>query len=323
MTKKVLLVATVVIIALAVWFYATPLQVVHSQGEMKVQCGQILDREFTENMQEHVYVLAMDPRWSFDVSVAPFGENFQTVIALYGPTNMLIDVTNKDSAEAHGLVSESPAISSGILSARGSYKIRVANTAIGISTDALITNSLYFGGPGSYTLSLGCTTDDGREIRPGELPLSTVTPAPLPTPTIRAALPENPPTFAGIGFPGLAPIDMSNVARVPLPLEAATYGVSPLDNQIYGFFVDAEAGDTLDLSYTRSDGNMNLGLVVLSENNEVFFQASLVTSDSLSTRFTLPEAGQYTIGIFRINLVEPTEAEPTLFQIKGALNSTE
>jgi len=66
---------------------------------------------------------------------------------------------------------------------------------------------------------------------------------------------------------------------------------------------------------------MNFGLVVLSESNEVFFQASLVTSESLSTRFTLLATGQYTIGVFRISLVEPAVVEPavvepTVFQIK-------
>lgn len=59
---------------------------------------------------------------------------------------------------------------------------------------------------------------------------------------------------------------------------------------------------------------MKLGLAVLSENNEVFFQASLVTSESLSTLLTLSAAGQYTIGVFRINLVEPA-----VFQIQGSL----
>jgi len=59
---------------------------------------------------------------------------------------------------------------------------------------------------------------------------------------------------------------------------------------------------------------MTLGLVVLSAENEVFFQASLVMSESLSTRFTLPTAGQYTIGVFRISLVEPAVVEPTVFQ---------
>lgn len=48
---------------------------------------------------------------------------------------------------------------------------------------------------------------------------------------------------------------------------------------------------------------MNRGLVVLSEKNEVFFQASLATAALLATEFTLAVAGQYTIGVFRISLV--------------------
>ena len=53
------------------------------------------------------------------------------------------------------------------------------------------------------------------------------------------------------------------------------------------------------------------------------FQASLVTSESLSTRFTLPEAGQYTIGVFRISLVEPEEVQTTVFQLMGSLGVAE
>ncbi|MCB0124309.1 MAG: hypothetical protein KDE58_18765, partial [Caldilineaceae bacterium] len=75
--------------------------------------------------------------------------------------------------------------------------------------------------------------------------------------------------------------------------------------------------------YTRVSGNMNLGLVVLSAENEVFFQASLVTSTSLATTFTLPTAGTYTIGVFRISLVEPEAVEPTVFQLQGSLVAAE
>jgi hypothetical protein len=77
------------------------------------------------------------------------------------------------------------------------------------------------------------------------------------------------------------------------------------------------------LSYTRASGNMNLGLVVLSENNEVLFQASLVTPKSLATTFTLPDTGQYTIGVFRISLVEPDAVAPTVFQLRGSVAATE
>jgi hypothetical protein len=64
-------------------------------------------------------------------------------------------------------------------------------------------------------------------------------------------------------------------------------------------------------------------LVVLSAENEVFFRASLVMSASLATQFTLPAAGQSTIGVFRISLVEPAAVEPTVFQLQGNLTGPE
>ncbi|MDX1992250.1 MAG: hypothetical protein SF029_07665, partial [bacterium] len=77
---------------------------------------------------------------------------------------------------------------------------------------------------------------------------------------------------------------------------------------------------TLDLSFTRISGNLNLGLVVLYGDNTVVFQASLITSQTLSTRFILPETGTYTIGIFRIDLLPPDAPEATAFQIQATLN---
>ncbi len=39
--------------------------------------------------------------------------------------------------------------------------------------------------------------------------------------------------------------------------------------------------------------------------------------------FTLPIAGGYTIGVFRISLVEPAVVAPTVFQIKGIVVDSE
>lgn len=323
MNNKAFLLTIVISATLIVWFYPTLLQVAYGQGETEVQCGQELDIDFTGNMQEHIYMLSVEPRWSFDVSIKPYGDDLQTVIALYGPTDKLIGATDgvNNILGYEYNVLRSPAISSGILSSRGPYKIRVANTAI--NQGRLLDDPREFGGVGFYTLSIGCTTSDGGRIAPGDNPLPTATPIPLPTTQPGSALPKDPPAFTGTGFPGLPPVDFTDALTLPLPLGESVTGVMPLDDQILAFRLDAATGDTLDLTYTRSSGNMNLGLVVLSENNEVFFQASLVTSESLSTRFILPEAGEYTIGIFRISLVEPAQAKPTLFQIKGVLNPAE
>ena len=301
---------------------AIPLPPVYSQGETEVACGEERVRDFTENAEDHIYLIPMEPGESFNVSVRSFGDDLKTVIMIYGPTGVHIG-TAEENFPPYGVaeVTAKPALSSGTLSAQGKYRIRVANT--GIRNDELLINSNYYGSIGRYTLSIGCTLADGTKILPGENTPPTATPAPFPTPTPSAALPEATPPFDGIGFPGLAPVDMSGMERAALPATAQTYGVSPLGNEIYGFTVEAEAGDILNLEYGRESGDMNLGLVVLSENNDVFFQASLVTSDSLTTQLTLPEAGEYTIGLFRISLVEPAEPKLTIFWISGDVTSEE
>lgn len=96
--------------------------------------------------------------------------------------------------------------------------------------------------------------------------------------------------------------------------------ITPNGGEIMGFTLDAAAGDTLDLAVNRVSGNLNLGLVVLSADNKVVFQASLVTSQTLNTRFTLPSAGTYTIGVFRVDLLPPAAPEATAFQVTGTLN---
>lgn len=266
----------------------------YAQSETEVKCGSIVDGEFSQEEEVHDYSLNMATGESFSASVDTVVDYLIFNLFAYGPTGKIVaQVTSWDA-------SRNPSMSTGII-AKGKYKIRVTNS-----------------GTGPYKLYIGCVTVNG-EVKPGDVLQPTPTPAPLPTPTPRSAIPVSVPEFAGVGFPGLAPIDFSSVAEIPLLLDTVMTGVIPTGNEILGFTLDAAAGDTLDLNYTRVSGNMNLGLVVLSEKNEVFFQASLVTSESLSTRFTLPAAGQYTIGVFRISLVEPTKVEPTVFQLKGAL----
>jgi hypothetical protein len=292
--KSRFLVVKVLGIILALGLSSFLPNIVHGQVGTKLECGAIHESEFTDNNQIQVFSLTMQARDSFSVSAAPIGDHMTLALEAYGPSGVRIIVSGW---------TKTPTLNSGILSARGTYSIKVYNGGAGT---------------GLYTLSIGCVTSNGT-VEPGDIPQPPPTPAPLPTPTPRSAIPESAPKFTGIGFPGLAPVDFSSVAEIPLLLDTVMTGVIPTGNEILGFTLDAAAGDTLDLSYTRVFGNMNLGLVVLSASNEVFFQASLVTSESLSTRFTLPEAGQYTIGVFRISLVEPDEVEPTVFQLKGTI----
>ncbi|MEZ4670318.1 MAG: hypothetical protein R3E39_20620 [Anaerolineae bacterium] len=147
-------------------------------------------------------------------------------------------------------------------------------------------------------------------IDPGEVPPKT---------PIKPNSLDLPPNF--IGFPGLAPVDFSAVAKIPMIANVPMTGAVAADgNIILGYTLDAAANDTLALSFTRLSGNLNLGLVVLSADNKIVFQASLVTSSELTTKFTLPSVGQYTIGVFRIDLLPPAAPEPTAFQLQATLN---
>ncbi|MBZ0294906.1 MAG: hypothetical protein K8L99_20255 [Anaerolineae bacterium] len=161
---------------------------------------------------------------------------------------------------------------------------------------------------GTYTLYINCVKS-GVEIKAGE-----------PPPAEEADSDPNvslPPAFSGVGFPGLPPVDFSNVARLPLPLDVAMSGaVTPTGGEIIGFTLDAEEGDVIDLNLTRLSGNLNLGLVMLSADNQVVFQASLIISDTLFTRLTIPSTEQYTIGVFRVDLLPPDAPQATAFQVQ-------
>ncbi|MBZ0300536.1 MAG: hypothetical protein K8J31_12380 [Anaerolineae bacterium] len=129
------------------------------------------------------------------------------------------------------------------------------------------------------------------------------------------------PSFSGVGFPGLAPVDFANAVKLPLiPATPMAGAITPTGGEILGFQIDASAGDVLDLSLNRLSGNLNLGLVVLSSSSEVVSYGGLITGDTLSTRLTLPSAGQYTIGVFRVDLLPPADPQATAFQVTGTLN---
>lgn len=156
----------------------------------------------------------------------------------------------------------------------------------------------------AYTVYIGCTLKNGTVINPGDL----VTPAPEPTQP-----------FSGYGFPGLPPVDFTPAMKLALvPATPMTGAI--INSEIFGFTLDAAANDQLDLAINRISGNLNLGVVVLSPENQVVFYGGLITSESLSTRLTLPSAGQYTIGVFSVDLLPPASPEATAFQVTGTLN---
>lgn len=277
--------------------------VVYGQTSSRVECGNIATAEFAESKSVLTFQIELSPGYKLWFETERFGDY------------LLFNVVSNVKSKGSGLLAPSGAVvvsardelfnfrdyylpnirlETGVLGERGLYTIQLANE------DAV----------GAFRLRIGCITDTGQVINPGD-----VVPPATPTPV----LPELPANFAG--FPGLAPVDFSGA--IPLPLIAGTPmtgAITPSGGEVFAFALDASGGTNLDLTVTRLSGNLNLGLVVLSANNEVVFQASLVTSQTLSTRFTLPAAGQYMIGVFRVDLLPPAAPEATAFQVQAALN---
>ncbi|MAS36277.1 MAG: hypothetical protein CL610_19895 [Anaerolineaceae bacterium] len=99
-----------------------------------------------------------------------------------------------------------------------------------------------------------------------------------------------------------------------------TGGVTPSGGEILGYLVNGNEGEVLELHFTRLSGNLNLGLIVLSQSNELVFQASLITTNNFTTQLTLPSTGDYTVGVFRVDLLPPEAPQPTTFQIQAVVN---
>lgn len=153
-----------------------PAQVVSGQAGTQTECGDIIEGEFTQNAEEHFYLLAMSPKESFEVTLEPAGDDLQTLIGIYGPTDVRIGLSG-EIAGWFTLVSKTPKLASGTLSSTGVYKIRVTNTAVltnkMLADDKLQQSPVYLGGVGAYTLFIRCTNSDGKITEPGENATST------------------------------------------------------------------------------------------------------------------------------------------------------
>ena len=303
----------------AVISFGIEAQEVIRKQPIQTQCGAIIEDEFLTNFDQHSYLVTMAPGDIIRASITPLGDQLQTGIEVVGPSN--ISVSRSDEDGSYVDPESQPSIETGILSARGQYTIFVRNYS-GLSVDgrAYGSSTRYSGGVGVYTLFIGCTLRDGTVINPGdsasadsasgEDDSATITEPSIPTP--------DPNVF---GFPGLAPVDFTNGVTIPLQADVPNSGsISTGFEGIFGYSFEAQEGQTMTLDLTRTGGNLNLGIVLLSAGNQVAFQASLVTSNSLSTELVIPFSDEYTLGVFRIDLIPPDAPENTSFTVSAILN---
>ena len=146
----------VILVITAAIIFAGSYHDVQGQAERKVECGEVIESEFTKDFEEHIYLITMNPRDSFSVALSPVGDFLQTAIGLYGPTGIQLGATNYKS--------QSPSINSGTLSARGVYKIQVGNA--GIDSQGYMLRAHASGGVGVYTLYIECELISPTPISP-------------------------------------------------------------------------------------------------------------------------------------------------------------
>ena len=282
--------------------------IVHAQSVTAIECGAIVEAETTSNETLHDYRLMISAGTVLNLSIEPIGSTFNVAAFLY-------DSGGSEFAAVNSVAAGGKEEFSDLIVSSSNPTLRILGTDPNWAQTYSINtrNPTHFG---AYLILFGCTLRDGTVIEPGD-PMSDASSTGVSPVTTKPSVPP----FSGVGFPGLDPVDFAGVLNLPLIAATPMTGVvTPAGGEILGFQFDANAGDVMVLDFSKLSGNLNLGLVVLSANNEVVFQASLVTSESLSTRLTLPSAGQYTIGVFRIDLLPPAAPEATAFQITGTLN---
>jgi len=285
-----------------------------AQSQSLLKCGDIVRGELTQSEQTKIdfagknpirygdfYRVQIEAGTKIALSIKPLGNTLNVgFILLDSANNPVFWVNRTKSGQAEKL--DDFTLGS---SKQGLIVVGMAPDRVDEQTDLGFYYSDYGRYFGAYEIRLGCTLSDGTIIEPGDAAGAS----PTKVPSIA--------TLPGVGFPGLPPVDFSQVAKIPLIVGTPMTGaITPTGGEILGYMFDGKANSTAELTFTRLSGTLNLGLVVLSDDNKVVYQASLVTSKSMTTTFTLPKDGKYTVGVFKIDLLPPTSPEATAFQVQ-------
>jgi hypothetical protein len=265
--------------------------VVTAQEAPVVQCGAEIEAEISEkdfDLGGHRYTLALRPGDSIDIAVTPIGDSFDPHLELNdgGSTTRVDDGDSGMTEQFHGITVSST-----------NPSLRVYNPYRSV---------------GAYTLYVGCILRDGTVINPGDT---------IPDPASASASASASDTIVAPSPVSSSSMpDFSSAQTATLTPGTPVFGVvSPGGTELFSYTLDAEGGSLLDLTLSKS-GNLNLSFVVLTSDNQVLFQTNLVNLTELKTSLTIPNAGTYTIGVFRIDLLPPATPEATAFQIQGTLN---
>ncbi|MBZ0294905.1 MAG: hypothetical protein K8L99_20250 [Anaerolineae bacterium] len=270
------------------------------QGE----CGAIIENEFVRDDEIHRYYLSMMRGDVLNTAAEVVESNFplRLDIGIFGKVGEL------NSLSFYSRSVENVAVTNG-LPEDGIYSV-------------LVQGYNQTGGP--YRLYIGCTLADGSTISPGSGPSIQLKSGQVERAVPDSEIPETSDhvteaVFSGTGFPGLAPVDFTNGVTIPFTAGAPNVGsLSPGFEGVFGFTLDANSGERYSFEFTRMSGNINLGIAILSPDNQVVFYGGMIAGDVLSTQVTFPTSGQYTIGVFQVDLLPPDAPEATTFQIMAS-----
>jgi hypothetical protein len=308
MFRKVAFGFTIVALCL---LYIAPIQ---AQGTLPLNCGDIVEVETNTTNPYIDFNLQASAGTTLNMRAEPLGSTLFLRTSLY------------DSGGAHLFTVVSP--EPGTPSVIDQSVLASSNPTLaiggGLHSWDYEGREDYDRAYGAFTVYVGCTLRDGTVINPGDNAeasggIGGIVGNMLGSEVGTTTSTEQP--FSGVGFPGLPPADFANGITIPFTLGSPNVGaINPGFDSVFGFTVDANGGDKFDLTFTRMSGNLNLGLAVLAPDNTIVYQASLVNAERMNTLFTFPTSGQYTIGVWRIDLLPPATPENTAFTLVGALN---
>lgn len=263
-----------------------------------LECGSILEEELSDSNRFGDYTIQASAGTVITVVVEPIGDSFNPYLVLQNSVGTEILQFNSSPGGENEVFGDYTISSSNsiLLIYAGSPN----DTRTGYSN---FNNATYYG---AYIISLACTLRDGTYIAAG----STVNIEDLP---VRPQTPV-------LGFPGLPPVDFSDGITIPLTPDTPNTGsINPGFDSVFGFTFEGIEGATVSLEFNRLSGNVALGLAVISDSNQIAYMSALVSSTAMSLTFTLPSAGQYTIGVFRIDLVPLPSPEATSFTVEATM----
>ncbi len=274
---------------------------VNAQSARSLNCGDIIEGELTPNDSMHEYTINVQAGTTIDIIVEPIGNAFNPYLLFYDSGGGEFALANANKA--------------GVAEQLLDYQISSTNSKLSVygafpnSEGRYASAGEYFG---AYIASLGCTLRDGTVINAGDAAPPAV--SNLTSPSSLASV------FSGTGFPGLAPVDFTNGITIPFTAGVPNTGsVSSGFEGVFGFTLDVNAGETYAFDFSKISGNLNLGIAILSPDNKIVFYGGMIASSRLATDVLFPSAGQYTIGVFRVDLLPPDTLEATAFQVTATL----